>query len=143
MNVLEKYQVHLSRNARLIAEAVGFDALARLVAAFGGMRVPVNAGKRAHGMENRKRLLSLVSQDDIERLIPLTRKGELYVPTCQAAHRAARNDAFLADYNLLRADGESERFILTALCARHGISCSLARQIVIAHNGGAANDDTY
>lgn len=142
MNVLEKYQANLSRNARLIAEAVGFDTLERLVAAFGGLRVPVNKGKRAHGMENRRRLLSVVSHDDIERLIPLTREGQLYVPTCKDAYRAAREAAFLADYEQLRTDGESQRFILMALCGRHGISYPLARRIVIAHNG-SANDDTY
>lgn len=133
MNELEKYQQYLPRNARMIADAVGFDALARLSEAFGGMRITIGSGKRVHGMENYRRLLSIVGRDDVDRLMPLAgRGGLLYVPTCFAARRAARHAAFLADYDQLRAEGESLRFIMMALCGRHGISDPVARKIIAA-----------
>lgn len=131
MNELEKYQQYLPRNARLIAEAVGFDTLERLVAAFGGVRITIGFGKKEHGMEGYRRLLSVVSHDEVDRLRLLAGRDRLlYVPSCLAARTAARNAAFLADYDQLRAEGASRRFTMMALCGRHGISDPVARRII-------------
>lgn len=111
----------LPESARAIVEVIGLTAMLRLIEALGGCKFPVPQQPRP-GTQRYDTLRRAVGEAAAERLIRQYAGEELYIPSCSAALRTARDRAIIADYtagtsvwDLARQYRVSERTVYLAL----------------------------
>lgn len=102
----------LPKNARLLAQAIGQDAMLALVKACGGREIfPGRATTRAH-------LAETLGETAAETLATLYRRDPLRVPQCKDALRAAYQDEMRAEYDRRTRAGETSRAVIQDMAAR-------------------------
>ncbi|ELP5720433.1 mor transcription activator family protein [Enterobacter asburiae] len=106
-----------------LIRVLGYDAAMRLAESFGGSTLSGKTGAAKERTGGVHRLLeSVLTRDEIRRLIAWAGGAALYIPRCDAAVRVRRNARFADDYNNLLSEGCSGRSAMAQLCPRYGFS---------------------
>ncbi|MBL5922028.1 mor transcription activator family protein [Lelliottia amnigena] len=106
-----------------LIRVLGYDAAMRLAEAFGGSSLSGRTGAAKERTGGVHRLIeSVLTREEIKRLISWTGGAALYIPRCDAAVRVRRNARFADDYNRLLGEGCSGRSAMAQLCPLYGFS---------------------
>lgn len=103
-----------------IANVIGNEATEKLVKAVGGARFKM--GKGMIETERLGILYEALGDEKTHELLEVYGGEELYIPCCNAALRAARNDAVYDDFFELKEQGENGLMAVTKLAAKYRIS---------------------
>jgi len=130
-NALRLMAAHLPESVQQMAEVVGWEATASLIARFGGSCFPVPRGLRPGGDERLSLLLEVLTPAQMQRFMH-TFGGEssFVIPKCDHARREWRNRLFIRDLQAAITAGESRRMALSYLCPRYGIGNTSAWKII-------------
>ncbi|MGO2143929.1 MAG: hypothetical protein ACTH4K_10335 [Serratia bockelmannii] len=130
-NALRLMAEHLPESVRQMAEVVGWEATASLIARFGGSCFPVPRGRSHHGDKRLLLLLEVLTPAQMQRFMH-TFGGEssFIIPKCDHARREWRNRLFVRDLQAALTAGESRRMALSYLCPRYGIGNTIAWKII-------------
>lgn len=128
---------------REIIRVLGYDSAVRLAEAFGGSTLSGKKGTARERSGGVHRLLeSVLTRDEITRLIAWAGGAELYIPRCDSVTRARRNARFIGEFNQMTGAGLSARVAMATLCPRYGFSDRHGWEVVKrwresnAHNRG-------
>lgn len=113
---------------RELTRVLGDAAARRLVAAFGGTSLQGVTGKQDSHVH--RQLETVLTCDEITRLLAWLGGDVLYIPRCDRAARAQRNNRFADEYNALLAEGVPGRQAMARLCPRYGFSVRYGWEIM-------------
>jgi hypothetical protein len=103
---------HLPKNAVLLSQIIGQDAMLALVQHSGGREIfPNRAATRAH-------LAEILGETAAETLARMYRSTPLRVPQCKDALRIAYQDDMRAEYDRRTRAGETSRSVIQDMAAR-------------------------
>ncbi|STZ75545.1 Mor transcription activator family protein [Bergeriella denitrificans] len=112
-----------------IVAVIGLEATADLVAAIGGCRFKFGRGVR--DTPRLRLLFSVIGEAKTYDLLRVYGGEELYLPRCDKALRALRNEQFKAEYlDLTEKQGLSGVMAISRLCPRYKISDRTAYTIL-------------
>ncbi|STZ76319.1 Mor transcription activator family protein [Bergeriella denitrificans] len=104
-----------------IVAVIGIQATMDLVRAIGGARFKFGKGRRDTPRLNI--LFSAIGEAKTYELLKIYGGEELYVPRCEEALRALRNEKFMQDFlDLTERQGVSKLLAMSTLCPRYQIS---------------------
>ncbi|MBG6248159.1 MULTISPECIES: Mor transcription activator family protein [Symbiopectobacterium] len=113
-----------------IADLIGFSATAQLLNKFGGTTFPIGKGMKALGAQRAELLRETIGKDKAALLVKNFGGEILYLPRCDRALRALRNERFLSEFAALRDGGSSGLMAMTVLCPKYGFSDQFAWELV-------------
>lgn len=96
-----------------LTDLLGYHATARLIDAVGGVTI-----SRA----TRPLLAQALTEDETGKLLSWLGASSLYIPRCDSALRAGRNQRFLQAVREAQREGQSIRQALATLCPQFGFS---------------------
>lgn len=103
-----------------LVDVIGYEASIKLVQTFGGLDVHVPVGRLESG--NLARLNETIGELAAEALMAVYGGARLYVPKCDAALIALRNQRFCQAVEEAVSLGESKKAAIQALAVEFGIT---------------------
>ncbi|WP_274571573.1 Mor transcription activator family protein [Neisseria leonii] len=126
---IKRVQHLLPETVADMVAVIGLQAVTDLVAAVGGTRF-----KFGHGVQDTPRLqmlFSIIGEAKTYDLLRVYGGEELYIPRCEQALRALRNEKFKAEFmDLTQNQGLSGLMAMHRLCPRYRISDRTAYTIL-------------
>lgn len=135
-NELEQVQELLPEIVTELVNLIGWHSTHKLIERLGGCSFIVSKENTRSDSRRADVLKKFLSDNDVKAIQKQYGGETIYIPRCHAALRQLRNLSFVAEYNSLIDGGESQRFVLMALCPKYGISDRWAQRI-IADSGDA------